>query len=281
MLTLLARILRLKVLLAGLAVFFAWQVFMFLRPRPRVFAPDEVNALHAAAQIAVERLAPEIGPTARIGVARLGNDPLDTATTVLKTALAARPGWRVEEHSIIQRFLADVSRAVAQATSLDEIVRAGQKVDLDVIIAGKVSEVATEEGITRASLELTAYDARKGAVALRDTFTADWRPTILTRLGRAFEGVGPFWRFILWLGVVLALPWVTRFATVAATGRKSNLASFLLVLAYTIAGLLLAALMTGFQLLGGGQWLRFFGALIICAGYSFWACERIAAAERA
>lgn len=280
MLTLLARILRMKVLLGILAAFFAWQTFMFLRPRPRVFAPDEVQALSAAAKSAADRLAPEIGPQARIGVAHLGNDPLDTATTVLKTALTDRPGWRIEEHSIFQKFLTDVGRAVSQATSLEEIVRAGQKVDLDVIVAGKVVDVATTDGTTRASLELTAYDTRKGAVALRDTFTAEWRPTVLTRLARTFEGVGPLWRFVIWLGAVLALPWLTRTATVAAAGRKSNLASFLLVLVYTVLGLLLAALMTGFQLLGGGQWLRFFGALIFCAGYSFWACERIAAAER-
>ncbi len=216
MLTLLVRILRIKVVLAVLAVFFGWQVFIFLRPRPPVYSPDDMEALTAAARQAAERLAPKIGPQARIGVAHLGGDPLDTATTALKTALASRSGWRVEEHSIVQKFLVDVSRAVSQATSIEEVLRAGQKVDLDVIVAGRVLAVASTNGATHAALELTAYDTRKGAVVLRDT----------------------------------------------------------------ILGLLLAAAMTGFELLGGGQWFRFFGALVFCAGYSFWACERIAERER-
>ena len=281
MLRWLIRSAQLRVVLVVVSLFLAWQVFIFLRPHPRSYTVDEIGALRAAAGRTANALAMKAPGPARIGVAHLTGDPGGTATAILKERLARQPGWKVEEQSIIQRFLADVSRAVADATSFEEVLRAGQKVELDVVMGGRVLAVEATNGAARAAVQILAYDTRKGGLVLREIIDAEWRPTLLDRAGRGLARVGPGWRFAIWLTVVLALPWVTRFATARVLERKSNLAAFALIGAYTVTGLALAAAMTGFQLIGGGQWLRFFAALVFCAGYSFWACERIAGRENA
>ena len=80
-----------------------------------------------------------------------------------------------------------------------------------------------------------------------------------------------------WLVFVGVLPWVTAFATDWALGQKSNLASVLLLVVYVILGVVLAFALLGSQLAGGRDVLTLAGAFLASAGYTFWACEQVAA----
>ncbi len=181
----------------------------------------------------------------------------------------------------MQRFFRDVGRAVSEATSLDEVFNAGRRVGLDVVVAGRVlktESVAPDQGA--ALLQLYAYDCRSGAWLVRDTFEGDWKPNVAEKVAARVLGLSPRGRFLVWLVVVLALPWATFWGTAWALRRASNAASFVLILVYTMVGLLLAVALSGFRVTEPGAWWRFFAAMAFCALYNYWACERIAARQR-
>ncbi len=262
-----------------LFIFLLWQFWVFLQPRPRALSTLEANAVERAVDLAVARLEPAVPGPARFGVAHILNDPRDQVTTLVRMALLRHEGWTVNEGSVIQRFLSDVTEALSQATSLEEIVRAGQKVDMDVVIAGRVLAVDATNGVGRAVLQLYAYDTRAGAWLLKDDFTADWKPNVAQRTAIGLRGLSGLARLALWLGVVLVFPWVTAFATHWALDRKTNLSSLLVVSGYTLVGLLFALVLVRPALGQGLPGWPLIGAFLFGTIYNYWACERIA--ERA
>ncbi len=259
--------------------FFVWQAIVFLRPRPRRPTPDELEAWRATATEAARRLAQHVPPGSRIGVAHLANDPRDEITAILKASLAATPGWHVEERSVFQRFLSDVSRALAAATSLDEVLHAGRRVDLDVVIAGRALTPETTNGTLRTAMHLLAYDTHRGMFVFRDTIRMEWRPSWIVRARRSVAAVPLRWRVAIWLISSLVLPWVTSFATSWAIRWRANWVGFVLILAYTVIDLVLALALLGDSPFNwGGPW-RWLGLTVMCALYNFWSCERIASRE--
>lgn len=267
-----------RLALAALLILLAWHAWVFFRPRPAPLGTAELGAARNAARAAAQTIR-ETAPAGamRIGVAHLANDPTDAVTELLKTELRRLPGTTVEDHSPIQRFLGDVSRAIREATSLDELLHAARRVDLDVVVGGRVLQTeALDPGQGKALLQVLAYDCRTGGWLTRDTFAGTWQPGLGERVSDRVLGMGRIARLLFWVGVVVALPWATFWGTRWALERRSNLASFLVILAYTGAGLLLAVALSGFALKGGADWGRFFGAFLFCALYNYWACERIA-----
>ena len=113
-------------------------------------------------------------------MAHLVNDPGDALTAGLRAAIAEVPPWSVEENPVILKFLADVTHAMKQATSLDEILHAGRRVELDLLVVGRVLDVRESDGAGEARLEVDAYDLRRG----------EWGSAIASR-GR---GVRRRWR---------------------------------------------------------------------------------------
>ncbi len=272
-------LLPVRLLLGATLIFMLWQAWVFVRPRPRVYTAAEVNAVMAACQQAAARMALTNAAPARFAVAHFRDDPNDFVTESMREALAARPGWSVVAGSPINRFLEDVSRAIGEATSLDEIVHAGRRVELDVIVAGRVLAVEGTNDTARAVLRIYAYDTRPGVWLLRDTVSAEWSPTVMEKLSLRMAALRWRSRFLIWLIPVLALPWLTLFGTRWALTRRSNLASALLLGGYTIAGLVLGVALRLFASAGGVSWPRFFLFFVICGAYNFWTCERIAERE--
>jgi hypothetical protein len=86
----------------------------------------------------------------------------------------------------------------------------------------------------------------------------------------------PFLRWLLWLNLCLALPWITAFATRYVLALRSNAASFSLLAAYVMADLAFGMLIAGFAFAGFGGVLRLLGVVALCLGYNYWACELVA-----
>ena len=271
-------LLPVRIVMTVVCVFLIWQAIVFMRPRPRLFTVNEVKAVKAACEKVADLCAAKAAKPARIGVAHLANDPNALATSVLRDALSSRAGFQVQQGSPVQKFLKDVGRAVSEATSLDEVVNAGRRVELDVIVAGKVLAVDATNGAAQAALQVYAYDVRPGQWLVKDTVTAEYNPSLPERTWDWCKGTKPMTRVIGWLLIVVLMPWVTLFATRWALEKRDNTASFIIVSAYTVFAMALAVGLGGAP--GGtAYWMKMLAAFVFAAAYSFWACERIAARE--
>lgn len=259
-----------KLILLPIALFIIWQAVVFVLPRPVPPTASEQAAIHAAAEKAVAALEPVVPRKARFGIAHLNNDPGAVATTALKAAVAARDGWAVEETSPIRKFLADVARTVMDATTLDEILHAGRRVELDILVAGRLDEVGTGGTTSRAVVDLAVYDLKKGERLATLPARAEAAAEASAGLGTALL------HWLGWLAAVAALPLVTFPLTRLAHGRKSNLASAVLLASYLAADAALAFFILG--LLPAGLWsaLGCLALLLACAALNFLICEKIA-----
>ncbi len=259
-------------------LFLAWQAVVFLRPRPRPYLLEEARAVEAAVEAGIAALRERLPGTTRLGVVHLLDDPQDTATEALRHGLTEVPGWSVPEGSVIRRFLGGVGSAVMNATSLDEVASAGRRVDLDVVLAGRLADVSATNGTGRATLHLYAYDTRPGDWVLRERFEAQWRPHLgqraVQQAANTVAKVSPRARLLLWLGFTLLLPWGTPFVTRWGVAQGSNRASALVVAGYALLSAVAAALLSLPS--GGAQGGRLLAAALLGGVYSFWACERIA-----
>jgi hypothetical protein len=267
--------------LLGLALiaFIIWQVALFLMPAPRQLSYAELGAVESASDAFVEELAAHIEPghPKRFGLGHLINDGSGQATEILRLALESRSGWEVDPRSIPEAIISDIFGSVIKASSLEEITRSGDRVALDILVAGRVTEVVpTAGGTARARLELYAYDTIKGAQILHREFAATWEPNFIHKVQHGIQDA-PLWqRALVWFGAILLLPWITPFLTHWAHSKKTNAASAILLAIYGLLAVLLAGVLMGFQLDGATDWLILAGALILSTGWSYWSCERIA-----
>jgi hypothetical protein len=268
-----------KWLLIVLALFLVWQAAVFLAPAPREYSAAERAALDETCRRAAEEIArgwtgPATGTVVRVGVAHLVGDPEEVITPLLKARLAERPGFEVRDGSVLRNFLEDVSRAVAEATSMEEIAFAGRRVDLDLVVAGRVVDaVETPEG-ARASLAIYARDARNGRWLMRETVGAEWTSGQARERESARRATAL--RLVLWAAFALALPWATPFATRRAVRARSNRGSALLLGAYLAVDALAGLWAIHWTLNGPGQALAALAALLLAAAYNTLVCERIA-----
>jgi hypothetical protein len=83
-------------------------------------------------------------------------------------------------------------------------------------------------------------------------------------------------KIVSWLGVVLALPWVTFFVIGRVAKRESNMAGAALVLAYTILEAALLGWLFGWSLPGPTAWTFFAVAALFAAAYNLFTCDWIA-----
>ncbi|GEM_PF-1253261 len=263
-------------------IFLTWQIFVFIRPAPRQLTYAEVGAVKNAAEAFTAELATfvEPGTPKRIGLAHLINDGSGQASEALRLSLEAQPKWEVDPRSIPQAIVSDIFGSVLNASSLEQLTRAGDRVALDLLIAGKVVEVVPTVGDTaRSKLELAAYDTVTGTLVLRRQFSATWEPSVLKKIQHEITAA-PLWqRSLVWIGAILLLPWITPSLTHWAHGKKNNAASSALLAIYGGLAILLAGFLMGFQLTGATDWLILAGALILSTAWSYWSCERIAGAQ--
>jgi len=266
----------------ALLVFVVWQAVVFLRPRPQDVPEAALALLDGAAMDAAAELGDMFArgeEPARIGLARLGDDPYGSVTARLGEALDVRKELTWDRTSVVRRFVQDLGSAAWNSTSLDELATSGRRVKLDGLVTGKV--VLPEEGDGKPSLELRVLDLRPGGEKRKLTMPGRQLPeTVGTPVPTPSSP--PFswgWLLLAALGI-LALPWLTPFCTEWAVGRKSNGASALLLAGYVAADMMLLGLVPGLTVWLAGGWLAPALAAAFCAGYSHWACETIAARRR-
>ena len=266
-----------RLLLFLLVAFVAWQVWFFSRPLPRNYTERERQAIEAALREGLKPVQVRIGekPT-RFGIAHFLRDSNDEVTTTIKRLVSEHETWSLIDTSPIQKFLADISRNVLQATSLDEVVNAGRRVEIDVIVAGEVVRVDdTDQGAT-AAIRLNIYDARDGQWLTAGLYEKTVAAPLGARVSTSVRTIPRLLRLALWLGIVGGLPWLTAFATHGVLEKKNNLASFALITIYAIIGVALSLFLNPGPVAGTIAWLRLLIAFITASTYSYWACEKIA-----
>lgn len=261
-----------------LAGYVAWQGFVFIRPEPREYTKPEKIAIRNACDQAAELLneIDQSDKTRRVGVAHFINDPNDEFTAAMKETLKKNSKWKIEDQSIIQKFLGDVTAAVRNATSLDEIVNAGRRVNLDSVVAGKIIEVKEEDDTVSVEAVIHVYDLENGKTLLNKTIVEKWEPPTSYRIRHAVDSLHPIIRFCLWLIFVGLLPLLTAQLTHWIVEKSSNVASFIMLSAYTLLDLIALIILFNFSEPGAGVIAILFLSVACCAGYNFWISERIA-----
>ncbi|MFZ4398080.1 MAG: hypothetical protein ACOYOU_20900 [Kiritimatiellia bacterium] len=270
----------LRWLLVAMAAFLVWQLWVFRGPKAAPYTETELRAVHKACQEIGNRIAAQEHGALRLGVAHFSGDNQNAVTAAVRAELARHDRWQVCEGSPVRKFLADISHAVANASSLDEIIHAGRAVEMDVIVGGQVLIVTETNNTAHALLKTWAVDTRDRRQLIAGEIAGMWRPNLLERATLAIQCWNWRGRLLLWLGFVILLPWLTPFGTRWAIARKSNAAGFGILTIYTLFDLLLAVALAGFIVAGGWAWIKFFVALLLCGAYNFWACEKIAAREK-
>jgi len=275
---LLTKLILIKPLLGLTALFVGWQALVFIRPDPNPLTWAQQCAVDGAAQSAAAMLQTKVAAPVQFAVAKLGDDATGKATAVLLQNIAGHDGWQHIETSPVRRFLDDIARTVVNATSLDEIINAGRGVGIDVLISGRLESVEDlAGGGAHATLQLSAYDMRKGTWVLRQSFAHTWTPTTWTRLRQFVGSVSVWLRVLLWLALILAPPWLLAPVVERVVAARSNAASAVLVLTLVVWSVgnawLLSGLSAGF--FGRGWPVILVAAVAAC--YNYLACEQIAA----
>jgi len=261
-----------------LVLFIVWQVWVFSRPRPRDFTVAERAALESAMESAMGPVSARIaGRPSRFAVAHFVNDANGEATRAMQMLVERDRAWTLVQGSVIQEFLSGIGTAVIQATSLDEVVHAARRVEIDVVVTGRVVEVREKEGGAVASVQVHVFDARETETLSSGVYERDWQPGVMDRASEAVRRLPAVARLVIWLAVVLILPWGSARITHRTVAMKRNGASFALLLGYATLGTALALVFMGFEVRGAVGAVKVLAALVLSAAYSFWACERIAA----
>ena len=113
-----------------------------------------------------------------------------------------------------------------------------------------------------------------GAVALGVIAAGiTWWQTDPETKQRIWTGTG---RILMWLGIVLVVPWATFFLSARVAKWESNLAGGALVLAYSIAEAVLLAWLFGWSIEGASQWTFFLLGFLLACVYNLFTCDWIA-----
>ena len=247
-------------------------VAVFLMSDSGGYSEAETKAIHDACSRTVVRFEDGVDGAAHFGVIRFLRDPGNIVRRELDTRISQKPGWTVEQKSVFRALLTDLSKAIAGTADFAPVLEAARRARVDVIVAGRVIAVEPIGEGAEATLGIYAYDLRSGRWLLRDRVTGAWQPGFFDKIAEL-----PWWaRLLIWSVFTLALPWGTAFLTHAVLARKSNFAGLCLLAGYIAADMLLAFVLTGFEVVGTWSALRFIMAFLLCTGYNYWACERIA-----
>jgi hypothetical protein len=270
----LSKLFPFKSLSAIVGIFLAWQALVFISPEPRDYSELELAAVHEiCADVSTELRS---DARRRAGLVHFLNDPDDSITALFKQRLAETPGLQIDDSSVVQRFLQDIARSIKDASSLDEVINAGRRVELDLIVGGRVIEIVEKNDLGEALIEVYAYDLNEGGWIMKREFAAQARPSAAQKFSKAASRIHPLWRLLIWLLVVGLLPWLTAPLIHKTVESKSNIASAALLGFYILVGTLLALLLSGFRVDGVWDGITLILAVAACAVYSYLVSERIA-----
>jgi hypothetical protein len=152
---------------------------------------------------------------------------------------------------------------------VDEYLRPGRRVGIDVLFYGTVRSVASYDGISRATLSVKVYDTRTGKNLFADDVTASY-PKVHTAIGRSVVATPRSRRWWIFAAIALVLPWAFAPLTLRVLGRRSNSAN-----AGVLAALVGLDLIAGAILFYGiaGHTLAAAAVVLICVLYDLACCE--------
>ena len=253
--------------------FLGYQGYVWLHGTKNTLPPDQAAALRAAVSDAIDSFVEKGGVLpARVAVVHLRNDPDDHATDILREELRAREGWDLLETSPVRAFLGSVATTMVNATSVDECLRPGSRVGIDVVFYGAVGEVSSTNGISRAALDVSAYDTRVSSKVVAGRQEAEY-PPVRSAAGKAVIKRPRSLRAWIFAAIALVLPWLAAPVVWKVREAKSNAAS-----AALMAGLLAIDALAGYILFFGLS-DRPFGvalALLLCFVYNLVIAEALA-----
>ena len=269
-------VLPVRLFLWAVTLFLLSQVVVFVRGRPVELDERIVALANQAATDAIATLPEYRAQPRRIGVVHFVQDRTRQVTRAMAVQFAAPANWIVDDRSVIQRFLGDVGRSVAQASTPEEVAFAARDVELDWLVMGRIHEAISTEAEARLDMSVWIYDLGQGEWVYRDRVAkvqrAERSPAV------AFRGFwGRAWvRVLVWILLVALFPWLTAPLIFRVVDHKSNWLSAGLLGGYSGAGLLLMFALMRFDVSGriSAIWIAL--ALLVTTIYNYWACEKIA-----
>ena len=269
-----------KLILGALALFLGYQAVVLTLPAPREFTETEKRAVQSAAETMADELERRIEGNPRLGIARFLKDSNDTVTETVRNEFTERSetgSWQVREGSVIANFLSDISSAVAGATTPDEVIHAGRRVGLDMVVGGRVQEVSGSRDEGRVVIRAVAYDFQEGRTTMNEIITGTWRGAPEVRDETVWSGLYPgLLGWLIWMGCILLLPRLTSVLIRKAMEQQSNTASAILLVAYTAGDAILGWLLVGFPFTMFGGAIGAAAVIILCGLYNYWISEKIA-----
>lgn len=255
---------------AFLGAFVLFQLWFWLRPAPVPLSSNESAAVRAAVAETLDSIEKNDGfSRSSAAVVHLVSDPTDEATAILRHELADREAWSLVSGSPAIAFVKSLAKTIYEATSVDEYLRPGARVGIDVVFYGVLNHVSTEAGVSRASLTLTAYDTRSGTNLFKGDVVGEF-PKTSTAIGRAIVAKSRSSRGWIFAITVLLLPWIFAPLSLRVLSHRTNGAS-----AAVLCAIVLADALLGLVLFYGvsSQLPAALCILSVCAAYDLLCCE--------
>ena len=259
----------------GLGAYLVAQVGMYFAGPASEWHEAEKRAAAVAGEAAAAEMARRFPDSGRISLSPVLRDPHRAATDAWAEAMRDRDR-EVKVGLAIQAFASDLLWAAVTSDSPRDLLQAGRRVKLDLVLGGRLTERVHSNGVADVTLQWAALDPRGTNTFQRGSVTGHWPPPGRTATGPKrwpLQWSLALRMFLLALGIGLTvvgtLPLMDR--TIEA---KSNLASLAFFAALTGIGLGLTVLYLGVTAMPPLGWAIVAGLL---SGTLYVVCEKLAA----
>jgi len=268
-------------------LFIIWQFFLFLSPAPRPLNALEVSVVNKFSNGLVDELmlnenVQKLDRPIEVGILHLVNDKSGEITALLTASFEKNTNFVVSTESVPYKFVKELGKNLAKSTSVEEIVGAGQNVNIDLLVGGKVESCIGNDDVANLDLNIYVFSPKLGKMIkyekVVETFDVEkdnLDSTLSSNKKRGFWK--SFWMMIIAIVVVLVLPWLTEPLIWKVADKKSNGFSFMLLLGYIAIDIVVIIAMGGI-LFVSGSWLAVVLAVYIflLGGYNYLVVEKIA-----
>ena len=182
---------------------------------------------------------------------------------------------RDDDDGLIGRLRAFLNEAAGEEFTEEEALAFGRSAGVSSLLLGRVTENDTVSGERRYTVVTRVLDVASGEEMVPAGEVAARVPLRVTSpdyLALAVRASSPWLRLLVWLGVVLALPFVLLPLVLRVLDRESNGANLLLLLGFSSVGLLLAWFLLGLRLGGPVGFGVLTGGAVLALAYNFVVC---------
>ncbi|MCG3196479.1 MAG: hypothetical protein HUU16_19915 [Candidatus Omnitrophica bacterium] len=256
-----------------------WGVFHYLLPEKkeldesrRELALDTVNKITSEL--------PRTDGMEKALVLPLENDPTGEVTGMLRSSLDSTGMYQVLDRPTLDRILNDLHLPERRAASLEEARKMGETGQARFVFSGEVRELSNLQDRRRCEIALAVIDTTTSGLALRRTWTSE-AGTLAALGGGSSGGVKVFLlKTLLLFFFVIALPVITFKLVQIVVAQESNAVNLFMLIGYTVADLLFAFFLMGFDASSASRQTAL--ALVVIAAFwlNYKICDRIEALGR-